>query len=261
MTLEIQIATFGHDGIERVSQMQLPNIDNVIYTICLQYSSENPPHIPPSLIKPYIRILPHKSVGISNNRNFGLDNAVGDIILFADDDLVFDSKGIASVVNVFENNPDINFATFIHTGPDLKKFPRHSFDFKLNEAPPKGYYLTSFELAIRRSALPHELRFPTQFGIGAPFFGAGEESIFHLNLLKAGLKGRFFPINIATHPTLTTGMRKPTASFLHAQGAWLRIRYGCFEGFLRLLRDIPRRKSNPFFVFYHLFLGFLKAPR
>lgn len=257
MILEIQICTYGVDGLDRVSKMELPIVENVRYTVCFQNPENHKCDFPKELNRSDVRILEHSTKGLSVNRNFGLDNSQGDIILIADDDLKYSHDGLNYIINTFEKHPDIDFAAFKHIGGDNKHFPKCEFDFVGKD--PRGYYLTSFELAIKRDSLPKEIRFSKNLGIGAPIFGAGEECVFLLRMKKHGLKGRFFPVVIAEHPNISTGNREASPAFLRAQGAWLWIRYGWIEGFLRLVRDIPRRNSDWSTSFKMLINGFVKA--
>lgn len=259
MTLEVQICTFGAEGLSRVAKMSLPIMADVLYTVCLQNPKNDSFTLPPELDRKDIRILAHNSIGLSNNRNFGIDNAVGDIILIADDDLNYKKEGLKAVVSAFEKNPNLDFAAFKHCGGDNKKFPETEFDFRDGE--PKGYYLTSFELAFRRQSLPHGLRFSSQLGVGAPIFRAAEESVFLFRLKKEKLRGKFFPVTIVQHPGMTTGVREATEGSLCAQGAWIWIRYGWIEGFLRVLRDVPRRNTSPAKAAKGLIKGYLLAHR
>lgn len=256
MLLEVQICTYGVEGIARVSNMKIPQLDNVCYTICFQNPLRNKYILPEPLLRDDIRILEHVSSGLSYNRNYGLERAIGDIILIADDDLNYSEDGLESVINVFNNNPLLDFATFKHSGGDNKLFPAKEFDFKHKE--PKGYYLTSFELAVRKKALPKDIRFSPQLGIGAQFYGAGEESVFLYRLKNRGLNGRFFPITIVEHPNITTGVRESSPSFLRAQGAWIWIRYGWIKGVVKLIKDSYIRKLSMKGLFF-LWEGYTQA--
>ncbi len=259
MTLEIQICTFGKAGLQKVSQMTLPQIEGVSYFISFQNPNKEDFEISESLNRSDIEIYEHDSRGLSINRNVALEHAKADLILIADDDLEFNPGGLKQLINTFETNPELDFATFAHIGGDNKQFPDFSFDLRRNH--PKGYYITSFEIALRRERLPRDIRFSTLLGIGAKDFGSGEENVFVHRLLCAGLKGKFFPIQIVRHPDVSTGNREATDEVLRGQGAWLWIRFGFLEGYLRLLRDVPRRKASILRSFYQMTKGFFVAAR
>ncbi|MDE6301722.1 MAG: glycosyltransferase [Muribaculaceae bacterium] len=257
MTLQVIISTYGLKGLERTAQMKLPSLEGVSYLVAVQNPDTAPFDIPRSLLRDDITVKQHPGRGLSANRNFGLDHATGDILLIADDDLNYSAEGLQSVIDVFKNDPQLDFATFRYSGSDNKTYPEHPFDFKL--AYPKGFYLTSFELALRRVSLPVDVRFPLDFGIGAPVFGSGEEDIFLRSLIKKGLHGCFFPVTITEHPGFTTGSRESTAPVLRAQGALMRIHYGLLSGFMHLLRDVPRRNAPFFKALRYMTEGFMKV--
>lgn len=257
MILEVQISTFGKAGIDRVSEMRLPLVDGVRYLVSLQNPDKETIVVPENLRRSDIEIFEHADRGLSHNRNAAIDHSNADIILIADDDLDYTAENLEMVLKTFEDNPQLDFATFRHEGGDHKVFPHE--DFEIGAKLPKGYYLTSFELAFRRRSLPSYIRFSPLLGIGAQRFGCGEENVLLYRLVLEGLRGRFFPKLVATHNGVTTGLREASVKALQGQGAWLWIRYGWIEGFLRLLRDVPRRNSSMYKSFWYMTKGFIMA--
>ena len=240
MTLQVLISTYDQVGVDRVAKMFLPELENVTYLVSVQNPQKKQIRYPDSIIRKDITISETESKGLGLNRNHSIDESTGDILLISDDDLVYTEKGLKAVIHTFEENLDIDIATFRYLGGDNKIYPDYEFDL-FHE--PKGYYITSFEVAIRKSSIPKNIRFSRYLGAGNSKFSCGEENLFVYRLLKAGLKGRFYPITIVEHPELTTGSREATAGTLRGQGNWLRLRYGIFMGYLRLIRDISRKKA------------------
>ncbi|MCM1036106.1 MAG: glycosyltransferase [Bacteroides sp.] len=241
LTIEIQIATLGRDGIERAGRMTLPTLDGLTYTVCAQSPDGLPLRVPDTLLRPDVRVIQHRSAGISLNRNHALDRAAGDIVVVADDDLNYSAPALEALRDYFARHPEVDYVTFRHTGADAKHYP--PAEACLDGREPRGYYLTAFELAIRRSSLQPGIRFSTDFGPGAPYFLAGEDIVMLLTLQRAGLHGMFVPLDVCEHPGLTTGHRRATRGVLRAQGGYFRLRYGLAEGLARTLRDIPRRPA------------------
>lgn len=257
MTLEVLICSYGAEGIDRVAHMELPKVENVSYLVSLQLPVEESMPMYETLDREDIKISVVHSRGLSVNRNHALEVASGDLLLIADDDLHYTAESLSAVINIFEDNPGLDFAAFRHEGGDDKWFPTHEFDFANPE--PKGYYLTSFELAMRRRCLSSETRFPENMGVGTDCFQSGEESVFLWLLRRFKLNGRYYPVTVAWHPGQTTGTRSATPGILRGQGAYLRLRYGGVMGFLRLLRDVPRRNAPVLFSLRYLFSGFKRA--
>lgn len=211
MTLQVLISTCDQEGVDRVSKMFLPELEHVTYLVSVQNPQKKQIKYPASIIRKDIIVSETESKGLGLNRNHSIDKSTGDILLISDDDLVYTEQGLKAVIHTFEENSDIDIATFRYLGGDNKIYTDYEFDL-LQE--PKGYYITSFEIAIRKSSIPKDIRFSRYLGAGNTIFSCGEENLFVYRLLKAGLKGRFFPITIVEHPELTTGSRQATAGSL-----------------------------------------------
>lgn len=259
LTAEVQISTLGKAGLERVAKMVLPPVDGITYRISVQNPTDESLVIPSELKRPDVELSLYRDRGVSRNRNHGLDAATADIVFISDDDLRYDRTGLLAVIDYFEKHPDVDFVTFRSSGSDGKLFPDEGFEFGGRR--PRGYYLSAFEMALRRDRLPAGLRYSTDFEISSPVLGCGEESIFLVDLERAGLRGHYVPVTVVEHPDLTTGSRPATAPVLRAQGAYLRYRYGSLKGFLKILRDVPRRKASPWHALIGMMQGYFYLPR
>lgn len=255
MTLEVLICTYGNEGINRVAKMDLPEVDGVKYLVSWQ-TNEFQLLLPDELHRKDLRIYTSTSKGLSNNRNHALKKASGDICLIADDDLSYTTEQLKAVINTFDTNPNIDIALFKYSGDDNKQYPDYEFDLKKE---PKGYYITSFEIAFRRNSIPSTLKFDSRLGVGTSM-PAGEEAIFIHQALKEGLICRFFPITITHHPKLTTGSRKPSPGVLQANGVIVAVKYGVL-GMLRLpiiaWRLSRQRNAKIFPAVHNLFKGYI----
>ncbi len=256
MTLDVLICTYGNEGINRVAKMDLPKVDGVKYLVSWQTNEFNL-LLPDELHRKDIRISTTNSKGLSVNRNHAIEKATGDICLIADDDLTYTGEQLQSVIDTFKTNIQLDIALFQHSGNNNKQYP--DFEFELNRKIPKGYYITSFEIAFRRKSIPPSLRFDTRFGVGTSM-PAGEETLFIHNAIKHGLKCRFYPITIVNHTNLSTGSRIPTPGVLQANGAVIAITYGTF-GILRLpiiaWRLSRQNKAKMIPAVRHLFKGYI----
>ena len=254
LTMEIQIATLGQSGLDRAARMTLPRMDGLRYTVSAQSPDGSRLDVPVALERPDLEVHVHHSIGISLNRNYGLDRARADIIIVADDDLDYIVAGLEALRSYFAGHPEVDYVTFRHTGADCKYYP--ATESCLDGREPRNYYLTAFELAVRRTSLRPDVRFDTDFGPGAPYFLAGEDIVMLLTLQRAGLHGIFIPVDVCAHPGLTTGHRRATPGVLRAQGGYFRLRYGLAGGLLRTLRDIPRRPAPMWQSALHMLQGF-----
>lgn len=233
MKLEILICTID-EGIRRVAEMLMPRRDDVSYLVSWQVWKTRDAEVPTSLQRDDVRVLQIEGRGLSRNRNHAIDNAQGDVCLIADDDLEYYADNLSKVVECFERNRQLDFATFRYDSEaDKKIYSAEEFDLSRF---PKGYYVTSFELAFRRASVQGKLRFDEHFGLGAELLMAGEESVFVHDALAMGLRGRFFPITIASHHHPTTGIgRASDRGVIMANAAYLQVAYRHNYKWLRAL--------------------------
>ncbi|WP_300507294.1 glycosyltransferase [uncultured Duncaniella sp.] len=228
LTLDVLICTYTPDGIRRVAGMNLPALEGVTYIVSWQEHADAP--VPDSLAsRSDVRVFRLGQKGLSLNRNNAIENSTSDIYLIADDDLRYSAARIEAVRKVFEEDPTLDYASFMYEDAqgrvgDCKVYPTVECD--LRKRLPKGFYQTSFEIAVRRRGLAAELRFHPAFGLGSPWLHAAEEEMFLLTARRLKLNCRFFPIVIATHDGPTTGNRPVTdPCVLRAWGAYLYFAY------------------------------------
>lgn len=237
--LEVLICTYGREGIGRVGRMQLPTVDGVRYLVSWQPAGCDTSVIPSELRRDDVTVVIADSIGSSNNRNNAVDHATAPVCLMADDDLRYTPDGLLAVIDTFENNPDLDVASFRYSGDDNKQYPSAETD--LTNDWPKNFYCASFEIAFRREAVAGRIFYNPYFGINAPRLMNGEDSVFILDCRNAGLNCRFFPITITHHAGLTTGLRNiddPRVAM--GEGAYIRYCYG-WKGFPRVPLFVWRR--------------------
>lgn len=262
--LQVLIATFGEDGLKRVAKMRLPLLEEVEYLVSCQIPGQPEPSLPSQLIRDDLKVSFSDSRGLSRNRNILLQRASAPFCLIADDDLSYEPEALIDVIRIMENNPEVSIATFMYrnqAGETEKQYPDFSFDLK---KPTKGYFPTSFEIAFRREDIKSAgVLFNESFGIGAPRYGCGEEDLWLYELLKQGLKGKFFPIMLTTHNGATTGVRQAAKpEVLRAQGVVIAKLYP-FTSFPRIFLKSYRSSKLSGTSFLHclryLFKGWVDA--
>lgn len=133
-----------------------------------------------------------KERGIGLSRNTALMRATADIVLFADDDVVYEEDYGKKIIQEFERYPKIDFMAFSLTShrkgesKQLKKIILPSKRIYWFNALRYGTY----HFAVRRqSAVRVNLWFHLLFG-GGTKYSCGEDSIFISEALKKGLKVR-----------------------------------------------------------------------
>lgn len=257
--LDVLIATHGEQGLRRISEMNLPHVDGVKYIVTWQtggYGNTQTTAVPPELNRDDIEIHPSDSSGLSRNRNFGIDLAKAPVCLIADNDLKYRPEQLQSVIDTFAAHPDLGLAIFKYDG-EHKKYPATEVD--LNAGIPRNFNITSFEIAFRKPAIGN-LRFNERFGLGTPF-GLAEEEIFFYDCIKSGVKARFFPIVITSHPHPTTGRGTITQpGVMRGEGAFFRHVHGFAKGLPRIPLFAWRNWRSGRIRFWwglrHLLIGF-----
>lgn len=223
LTLEVLIATCGPDGGQKVAAMNLPELPRVSYLVSWQEPGGS--GIPETLsARDDVRIIILEGFGLSRNRNNCLDNARGDILLIADDDLELIPEGLESILAIFGKNPGLEYGSFRYDSDVPKEYPEYECSL---DTLPRNFYQTSFEIALRRDSRAGRLRFPENFGLGSTEgFTAGEEELL---LKKARINSiccHFFPVTIARHKGPTTGVRQQLADgAIRARGTLTAVEY------------------------------------
>ena len=239
--LQVMICTYGQEGLKRVAASSHPKVEGVEYLVCCQLGpdGEDAP-APKALDRDDFKLLTTLTRGLSVNRNIALSQATAPLLLISDDDVDYTEEGLLAIIDAFRAQPDMDILTFRYASASHSKYyPVLRCDLS---TPEKGYFVTSFEIAIRREAIQGKIWFNENFGIGAGF-PSGEEDIFIKDCLDAGLKGMFVPITIARHDSTTTSERNlMLASRPQTKGAvFLRLhpRQWPLRMIAHALREIP----------------------
>lgn len=182
MNLEVLVTTMHQTDLTLVQRMQL-RCDAVIMNQCGCWGFDSQ-----QMNEHSVRMLSTDTIGVGVNRNFGLQLAKGDILLFADDDLVYYDGTLQGVADAFQELPD---ADVIFFGLDMTKkgeiYERRRHQKKQLHIWNSLKFGTA-RMAIRRSALEKaRLSFSPLFG-GGSRYGSGEDSLFILDCFRAGLR-------------------------------------------------------------------------
>lgn len=257
MTLDVAICTYMPKGIESVETMRLPRVADVRYVVSWQKSEGAA--VPEALKRDDVVVYRTDTIGLSKNRNHAFNHCSADIVLIADDDLIYTAEGLLYVKKMFEENEQLDVATFKHSYTDRenkKIYPKEIHNLAI---PYSYYYVTSFEIAVRlNTIIAKKLRFSELAGLGAPYLSAGEEGLFISHCLKAGLRCLFYPKVIVAHRGGTTSeTRAEEAGVIRARGACLRIIRGSITALTRLPIEAYRTPGNYFRAIYHLIEGYI----
>ncbi len=203
--LQVMICTYGTEGLRRVAAASHPKVEGVEYLVSIQEKPDEEGFpIPKELDREDFKIFTTFTKGLSINRNIALSHATSPILLISDDDADYTEEGLKAVIKSFKTHPEADIISFQYSSISFNKhYPTESFS--LSQLP-KGYYVSSIEIAMRRQSVQGKVWFNESFGIGATF-PSGEEDVFLCDCLNKGLNGIYVPKIIASHDGPTTSER------------------------------------------------------
>ncbi len=172
------------------------------------------------------KMISTETRGVGINRNFGLQYAGGDILLIADDDMIYKDNYSETVKKAFEKLPDADAIIFnIDTiGADMgrrmnSKISRVRIHNCLNYG--------AARIAVRRNSLVRErLNFSTCFG-GGTIYSSGEDSLFICDMLRKKMKIYTYPATIASvDQTSSTWFNGYNEKFIYDKGVFFGAAFG-----------------------------------
>ncbi len=179
-TFEILCVTMHQEGFSKISQMNIHS--DVVFANqgnCTAYEELVFDGHTAKMISTQTR-------GVGLNRNLALMYASADIVLFADDDVVYRDDVEKVVISEFEAHPDADVMIF-HLDTDnaervQAKYPETKKCGMITRMPWGGV-----RIAVRLSSVKKaNVWFTTLFG-GGTLFPSGEDSMFLTDMRRAGL--------------------------------------------------------------------------
>lgn len=169
-----------------------------------------------------IYCMNEKGVGLS--RNNALLRADGDIVLFSDEDIVYNEGYAKAVLDAFEANPDIDMIFFnFDVAEDRQTY--HIEKKGRIRSYNCGRYPT-YSLAVRREVLHKKgITFSLLFGGGAKYSN-GEDSLFIKQCIKSGMKALALPGTLGREvPRPSTWFNGYTDKFFYDRGVLYKALY------------------------------------
>lgn len=261
MTADIAISTYKTEGISRIANAGLPHIPDVRYVISWQ-AHDNAP-IPDTLTdRDDITVVRFDGHGQSHNRNNALIHCTSDIIIISDDDLNYFPENITYLIKAFEDHPDMDVATFRSIHDAAIHYP--DTQTRLSIPLPRNYYVSCFEIALRRESEAGRLRFNPELGLNSPRLHGGEDEVFIYSAIRRGLNCQFIPLTLCEHPDVSTGLKGGlTPANLRAMGTVITLYYPAtapLRIILKALRLKRKAQSGFFKALYFLGQGLAGTP-
>ena len=217
MKLEHLVATMGRDDYAFLDSMRM-TADAVVINQC---GREEACELTRDGARR--RLLCSADTGVGNSRNLALDNALGDILLFSDDDLVYEPGYVERLLAAFAARPDADAIVFNLRSQRRRRQIRRAGRVRWYNYMRYG----AARLAVRREAVQRVgLRFSTQFG-GGTRYGSGEDTIFLHDCLRRGLRVYAIPDCLAaTDDAASSWFTGYDEKFFHDKGALFAALYG-----------------------------------
>lgn len=203
--------TFGFSTLaNRLSNISLPDLSNhpdwdVLITV--QSGNEQSPteaELAKAPTGKNVEMLSFPGVGVTKLRNQVIKNAKGKYLIFSDDDIIFDEKGLVEAISYLETTgAGLLLGQAVDENGKLRKsYPSQVQRLnKFNSAKAATYEMVVDLEQVRAAGV----LFDENFGAGAEKTYLGDEYIFICDLVSAGIRCDFVPIVLASHPTESSG--------------------------------------------------------
>lgn len=134
-----------------------------------------------------------KERGLSKSRNTAIRLSKADIVLIADDDEIFTDTCETAIKKAFANNPECSVLTF-----NIENLQKKKSDKEYYVGYIEALKTSSVQIAFRlKDIKDNNINFQENMGSGSGN-GSGEEIKFLFDCLKANLKIKHIPLEIAT---------------------------------------------------------------
>ncbi|MDD3660756.1 MAG: glycosyltransferase family A protein [Lachnospiraceae bacterium] len=223
MNLEVLVSAMHQKPDVLIEKMQLES-DTIIINQCDQVAYEE-------ICKdgPYgkfkVRFFSFAERGVGLSRNNALLRAQGDILLFSDDDIVYDPGYSKLVIQEFEKHPEADMLLFNFDVIEERK-TYDTTEFKRVRTYNCGRYPT-FSFAVRREKLHRfNITYSLLFGGGARYSN-GEDSLFIRECIRKRMRVYATPVRLGTEEgTPSTWFHGYNEKFFYDRGVLYQELYG-----------------------------------
>lgn len=235
MTLQVLVSAVNKNIDELVSTMNIKS-DAIIINQCDRYGYEEK-----KIDDRTVRFYSFNERGVGLSRNNALLRATGDIILFSDDDIVYETDYEEKILDAFAKHPKVD-AIFFNIDVCENRRTYHTDKETKIGLLNSGRYPT-YSLAVRREKLQKSgITFSLLFGGGAKY-SAGEDSLFIRDCLRKKFKLIAVPVNIGKEEEReSTWFKGYNEKFFFDRGVLYHFLYGRNAGLFAWL-FIMRKKS------------------
>lgn len=202
-----------------------------------------------------------KERGLSRSRNNALLRCTGDVICFADDDMIYSDTYEEDIIREFQTHPKADAIVFNVTSNSKKRLGKEIKKFaKVGKSESREY--GSVHIAMRRKALlGRNVYFNILFGSGS-VYKCGEDTIFLKELLDKKMNLYKSPISIGTvDMNDSTWFNGYTEKYFFDKGAIIACAYPKIKYILIFIQAIKNSKKRlgSYLFFFKLFSWYLRG--
>ncbi|TYA58292.1 glycosyltransferase family A protein [Formosa maritima] len=242
--LEILVATTNRTNLDFIYNMFKNNVLEDYYILIINQTTKEEVLISEL---PNVRVINSFERGLSKSRNLAIREAIGEICLLADDDVVYQRHFEKPILESFKNMPEagiISFKTITTDGKRYSNYPNQKINLQ------KFYKkVLSIEISFKRDAIiKNKLFFNENFGLGS-VFQDGENRLFFEDVFKTNqIKAYFSPEFIVIHEPLSSSDDVASDRFIFARSALNYKLHGNFAWLyvIRLIVSLVRKKLISF---------------
>ncbi|MGG4610054.1 glycosyltransferase family 2 protein [Providencia sp. Me31A] len=152
-----------------------------------------------------IRYFSSNDKGVTKSRNLAIAKSTGEILLFCDDDVIYNGDIQKNILNAYRENIHAGFLTFAYT-EDIKKIKSKKFkDNSFKHTLLTILSIGTIQISCKKALLTNlSITFPEDMGAGSKYFLC-DEPVFLSNFIKSGIDGYYIPISIGYHPVESSG--------------------------------------------------------
>lgn len=248
MNVQVLVATMKRNDYSLLEKMNIQT-DAIIGNQCdrneiteFSYNNRN------------IKWLSFKEKGVGLNRNNTLMRSSGDIVLFADDDVVYEDGYEESIIRFYETHPDADVVIFnfrMRRG-NGEFFDRVKKEGKIGKRAATKY--GTYCISARRDKLRFaNVTFHLDFG-GGTTFSHGEDSIFLQDCFRKKLKVYTCKtmIGMVDHGA-STWFNGYSDRFFLDKGVLFSVLFPSFTGIYALVHCLKKRKRYKQYGWYNAY--------
>lgn len=230
MTLQILISTMFRENLDFLKPMFSKNNLKDFDIIIVNQTTEDK-----MLSSPFsnVKVINSLERGSPASRNLAIKNAIADVCLMADDDIVYEPNLKQTIINAYKECPNADMISFEAINENGNQYTNYFPEGIHNKKSLKKIF--TWVITFKRDAFKeNNIFFNHHFGVGSTFKGE-TEYVFLRNAFDKSLQMQHVAKTIVMHPNISSGVLMGSDNAFAAKTA-LRQRYLGNLSYLWLLK-------------------------